>query len=139
MLLLLNMAREFPLLPLLLLLVQFFAADAAVHARRMGVPNCTAHTFPQNVDHFGYDPAAGTYEQRYFVYDGFVFAFISVAANDRCASPDAQDSGRPRGSTHKLGVRNRQQMDRVRCTCRGVRRLERRRRRAWSADAHAPS
>ena len=66
------MAREFPLLPLLLLLVQFFAADAAVHARRMGVPNCTAHTFPQNVDHFGYDPAAGTYEQRYFVYDGFV-------------------------------------------------------------------
>ena len=38
----------------------------------MGVPNCTAHTFSQNVDHFGYDAAVGKYDQRYFTYDGFV-------------------------------------------------------------------
>ena len=60
------------LLLLLLLLPPPGAPGAPPPRRRLGVPNCTAHTYRQNVDHFGYDAAVPTYDQRYFTYDGFV-------------------------------------------------------------------
>ena len=58
----------------------------------MGVPNCTAHTFSQNVDHFGYDAAVGKYDQRYFTYDGFAESYPTlVALPSSCSStPETQ-------------------------------------------------
>ena len=37
-----------------------------------GLPNVTTHHITQNIDHFGYDASTGTYQQRYFTYDGYL-------------------------------------------------------------------
>ena len=37
-----------------------------------GLPNVTSHHITQPIDHFGYDAAVGSYEQRYFTYDHYL-------------------------------------------------------------------
>jgi hypothetical protein len=55
------------LLPLLAVV-----CSAAAAPPRPGLPNVTLRHITQDIDHFGFEAATGQFQQRYFVYDGFV-------------------------------------------------------------------
>jgi hypothetical protein len=45
---------------------------AAAAPARPGLPNVTLRHITQDIDHFGFEAVTGQFQQRYFVYDGFV-------------------------------------------------------------------
>ena len=53
-------------------LLLIFLLHSSASSSHPGLPNVTKHSITQNIDHFGYDAAVGSYQQRYFTYEGFV-------------------------------------------------------------------
>ena len=56
----------------MLFLLPWFLLPFNAASMHPGLPNVTSHHITQPIDHFGYDAAVGSYEQRYFTYDHYL-------------------------------------------------------------------